>query len=402
MELGIGLKCKEGMPVVNSDDRFKHLLCLGSSGMGKTTFLSYLIRNEHKDNACIVLDPNGNLIENILPFLPKERIIYIDKHNPISLNPLSRDYLNWAENARELIQLINAAVKEVSPKQVEITALMTRLTKNALRVFKPNEQTIEHLMNFLDNDKLRKQIANDKFWTNFDKSNWEARESCKRITARLSLYYDDLALRPFLDGHNQFDLDYITENKKIVLINCEGLDDEATAFLGCLITNQVKSFYLHLAKVGGNPLFFYCDEFHLFIQEHFGRFLAEGRKYNFSFNFAGHSFALLDDFFKAMILRCYVKVILQNDGDDADILSRSLQIKSNDIINLKPFKAFARIGTKNHSIMLHKPPQLSTPQINTDKNVNEMSDKTHSESENKDLIPEIPHYNFLTGKWIYA
>jgi len=112
---------------------------------------------------------------------------------------------------------------------------------------------------------------------------------------------------------NNFNLTEIINNKKVVLINCEGLDDEATAFLGCLITNQIKSHYLHQAKVGGNPLFFYCDEFHLFIQEHFGRFSAEGRKYNFCFNFAGHSFALLDTMFRAMVLRCHVKVILGND-----------------------------------------------------------------------------------------
>jgi len=101
-------------------------------------------------------------------------------------------------------------------------------------------------------------------------------------------------LRPFLSRKNEFNLTENIDNKKIVLVNCEGLDDEATAFLGCLVTNQIKSYYLHQAKVGGNPLFFYCDEFHLFIQEHFGRFLAEGRKFNFSFNSAGHSFALLE------------------------------------------------------------------------------------------------------------
>ncbi len=109
------------------------------------------------------------------------------------------------------------------------------------------------------------------------------------------------------------------------------------------------------------------DEFHLFIQEHFGRFLAEGRKYNFSFNFAGHSFALLDTMFRAMVLRCHAKVILGNDGDDAQILSKSLQITASDIINLKPFHAISRIGNKNFKIQLFRPPltfpiQFSKPE----------------------------------------
>jgi len=359
LKIGIGLDGKEGSAWVKPGDRYKHLLCLGSSGMGKTTFLSYLIRKE-LDNACIVLDPNGNLIEQIAPFIPSERLLYIDKHNPISLNPLSRGYLNWSENAKELIQLINAAVKEINAKQVEMTVLMTRIVKNALRVFKDDELNIKHLMEFLDDEKKRAELSYDSYWSTFDKTNREAKESCKRITARLSVYCDDLDLQPFLSGQNKFDLTEIINNKKVVLVNCEGLDDEATAFLGCLVTNQIKSYYLHKAKIGGNPLFFYCDEFHLFIQEHFGRFLAEGRKFNFSFNFAGHSFALLDTLFRAMVLRSHVKVILGNDGDDAQILSKSLQIKANDIINLKPFKAITRIGNKNFKIQLFRPP-IATP-----------------------------------------
>ncbi len=355
--LKLGIVTGPGMAVIKPKERYQHLLCLGSSGMGKTTFLSYLIRNE-LDNACIVLDPNGNLIEQVAPYIPAERLLYIDKHNPISLNPLSRGYLNWSENVKELIQLINAAVKEISPKQVEITALMTRLVKNALRVLSGDELTIEHLIAFLDDDKIQKNLLHDSFWKNIDKSNREAKESCKRITARLSLYFDDLDLRPFLSGQNKFDIQNIINDKKTVLVNCEGLDDEATSFLGCLVTNQIKSFYLHKARVGGNPLFFYCDEFHLFIQEHFGRFLAEGRKFNFSFNFAGHSLTSLETFFKAMILRCFVKVILQNDGDDAKSIATSLQIKTTDIINLKPFHSIARIGNQNYKMLLFKPPKL--------------------------------------------
>lgn len=380
IQIGIGLDCTEGSTLVKQVDRYKHLLCLGSSGMGKTTFLSYLVKKE-LENACIVLDPNGNLIEQIAPFVSNDRLIYIDKNNPISLNPLSRGYLNWTENAKELIQLINAAVKEVSPKQVQLTALMTQLVKNALRVFKEDELTIKHLMDFLDDEKIRGEYSYDSFWKNFDKSNREAKESCKRISARLSLYYDDLDLRPFLSGENTFDLDDIIRNRKVVLISCEGFDDESTAFLGCLITNQIKSYYLHKARIGGNPLFFYCDEFHLFIQEHFGRFLAEGRKFNFSFNFAGHTFALLDTFFKAMILRCHVKVILQNDGDDAKALASSLGIKTNDIIDLKPFRAIARIGNRNHRILLPRPPQVLT-----------LFDKPRQS--------HTQEYNFLGNEWI--
>lgn len=388
INLGIGLDSKEGYAGVKDEDRYKHLLCLGSTGTGKTTFLANLILQE-LSNACIVLDPNGHLTEYISPFIPQERLIYIDKQNHISLNPLTRKYLNWSENAKELIQIINSAVGEISPRQVTLTVLMTRITKNALRVFDVHDLTIEYLMHFLDNKSERLKYADDHYWQHFDdRGNHEQVESAKRVASRLSVYYDDLGLRPFLLGQNEFDIEKIIKEKKVVIINLEGFDDEATAFLGNLVTNQVKSYYLHQAVRGGNPLFFYCDEFHLFITEHFDRFLAEGRKFNMSFNFSGHSFALLNKLLRTMLLRTFVKIVLQNEDDDAEILARSLQVKSYEIMNLKAFNAIARVGNKNHRIRLFKPPQ--TPEKTIQPKKSEQLAITYSRS----VI------NFLDDRWI--
>jgi hypothetical protein len=360
IKLGIGLDSSEGFAGLKEKDRFKHLICLGSTGTGKTTFLAHLILKE-LDNASIILDPNGHLTEFVGPYIPQDRLIYIDKKNHISLNPLSRNYLNWSENAKELIQVVNAAVSEINPRQVSLTALMTRITKNALRVFTNEQLSIEYLMRFLDSPTERKTHNSDSYWRAFDdRSNREQVESSKRVSTRLSVYYDDLDLRPFLTGNNEFDITKIVKEKKVVLVNLDGFDDEATSFLGCLITNQIKSYYLHQAERGGNPLYFYCDEFHLFITEHFDRFLAEGRKFNMSFNFSGHSFALLNKFLRSMFLRSYVKIVLQNEDEDAQILANSLQVKTTDIINLKPFHAIARVGNKNHRIVLFKPPPTDT------------------------------------------
>ena len=387
MKVGIGLKASEGLPVIKLQNRFKHLLCIGSTGTGKTTFFSYLIKNE-LENACVILDPNGSLTESILPFIPKQRLIYINKKNYISLNPLTRNYLNWSENAKELIQVINAAVKEISPKQVDITALMTRITKNALRVFSKKQLNIEYLMKFLDDKFERQKFNEDHYWKNFDKIRGEHIESARRISARLSLYYDDLDLRPFLSGNNDFEINNIVKQKKIVIVNLDGFDDEATAFIGSLITNQIKSYYQHQAKKGGEPLFFYCDEFHLFISQDFGRFLAEGRKYNISINFAGHSFANLDDFFQSTLLACHTKIVLNNDYKDANILADALQIKPSEILELKTFRAIARIGNKNHHILLYKPSH------------EEQNNTNHTKSKKKETPSFEKQFDFLGDSWI--
>lgn len=386
IKLGIGLDSTEGLAAVKGEDRYRHLLCLGSTGTGKTTFLANLILKEI-DNACVILDPNGHLTSMIKNHIPHERLIFIDKQNHISLNPLNRHYLNYTENAKELIQLINSAVTDVNPRQVNLTVLMTRITKNAIRVMKKEHLTIEYLMSLLDNQFERKKYSSDHFWKSFDeKGNREQVDSAKRVSSRLSLYYDDIDIRPFLTGENQFNLTRIVKEKKVVLINLEGFDDEATSFLGCLITNQIKSYYLHQAIIDGYPLHFYCDEFHLFITEHFERFLAEGRKFKLSFNFSGHSFAQLNKFFKNMLLRCHVKIALQNEDEDAEALSKSLQVKTTELINLKPFNGIARIGTHNHRIKLFSPPKsiIVTPLKHTQEEIAFSKDK----------------FNFLGDEWV--
>lgn len=391
IQLGLALDASEGFAGVKEKDRFKHLICLGSTGTGKTTFLANLILKEI-DNACIILDPNGHLTENIAPTIPANRLMYIDKHNSLSLNPLTREYLNWAENAKELIQVVNAAVSEINPRQVALTALMTRITKNAIRVFGKEELSIEYMMRFLDNPAERRKFSQDSYWKFFDdRGNREQVESAKRVSTRLSVYYDDLDLRPFLEGKNEFDIPKIIKEKKVVLVNLEGFDDEATSFLGCLITNQIKSYYLHQAEIGGNPLFFYCDKFHLFITEHFDRFLAEGRKFNLSFNFSGHSFALLNKFLRSMFLRSYVKIVLQNEDEDAQLLANSLQVKTSDIINLKPFHAIARVGNSNHRIRLFRPPKTDALFFKP---------TNHKDTSTQISLPIPEDFDFLKDAWI--
>lgn len=57
-----------------------------------------------------------------------------------------------------------------------------------------------------------------------------------------------------------------------------------------------------------------------------------------------------------MFLRSFVKIVLQNEDEDAQLLASSLQIKTSEIINLRPFHAIARVGNANHKIRLFKPP----------------------------------------------
>jgi len=363
IQFGIALTANDGLPVIEPADRFKHLFVLGSTGSGKTTFFLNLIKEEI-GNALIVLDPNGDLAERVAGLAPKDRLVYVDKDHPISLNPLGRNYLNRSEKANELIEVVNSAVMALTDdQQMPITVQMAKIIRNAVRVFSDEQMNIEYLGQFLEYIAERKKVP-DRYWQEFDitprgQRNEQA-ESAKRISARLSLFYEDENLVPFIRGKYNFDIPEVVEKKRIIVFNLNGFDDESTAFIGGLVSNSVKSYYLHQTTKGSEPLSFYCDEYHLFINKLFARFLAEARKYNISMNFAGHSLKQVDKNLASMMLSsCFVKVALTCGAEDAELLAKELNINPGEIQKLKPYEAYIGIGKKSHKVLMFPVPEIA-------------------------------------------
>ena len=80
----------------SADQRLKHTYVIGASGTGKSTFLLNLILQDIQNGEGIaVLDPHGDLIEEILARIPQERIADVvlfdpsDEEYPVGFNILS-------------------------------------------------------------------------------------------------------------------------------------------------------------------------------------------------------------------------------------------------------------------------------------------------------------------------
>src|SRR3984957_19738115 len=80
---------------IKDRDRLQHIYVIGKSGTGKSTLLENMaISDIERGNGLCIIDPHGDIAEDILNYVPKGRsqdLIYFnatDKEKPIAFNPL--------------------------------------------------------------------------------------------------------------------------------------------------------------------------------------------------------------------------------------------------------------------------------------------------------------------------
>jgi DNA helicase HerA-like ATPase len=78
------------------EDRRRHLYVIGQTGSGKTTFLKHCILQDiHMGAGIALIDPHGDLAEDIVNSLPRSRVrdvIFfnpLDREFPLGFNPLA-------------------------------------------------------------------------------------------------------------------------------------------------------------------------------------------------------------------------------------------------------------------------------------------------------------------------
>lgn len=101
---------------MHNEDRFRHFYIIGQTGTGKSSIIQLMARQDfHQGKGVCVVDPHGSLIEDLMPYIPRERaddVIYFnpaDTQRPMGLNILEAD----GPEERDLVALdaMNMMVK---------------------------------------------------------------------------------------------------------------------------------------------------------------------------------------------------------------------------------------------------------------------------------------------------
>ena len=284
---------------IKSVDRRKHFYLLGKTGVGKSTvfknmFISDILRG---DGACMV-DPHGELIEELLDFIPPERVEDVIYFNPTdTLYPIGFNLLELKDKSQR--DLIADGVVEVFKKQFGTSwgpRLQYILTNTVATALEAQGTTLLSVTRLLLDKNYRKFIlkqVNDpiliKFWeeeyAQMSQNNRLLAESVSPIQNKVGRFISSAVTRNIIGQvKSTIDLREIMDTKKILLVNlAQGkLGEETASLLGGMIITRLQSTALERVDIPSderNDFYLFVDEFQNFATDSFAKILSEARKF---------------------------------------------------------------------------------------------------------------------------
>lgn len=337
------------------EDRRRHLYCVGKSGSGKSKLLELLIIDDlKKGKGVAVLDPHGDLVDNVLKFVPEERkddvIIFdpADTDFPIAFNPLER--VDDAYKMQLTIGIIDIFKKLFGTNWSDRLEHVLRYTILAL-LDSPNTSILSILKMLTDKNYRQKIVAriNDNvvksFWVS-EFAAWSEKFDADAITPLLNKVGQFVATNMVRNVVGQpemkFNIRDVMDNKKILLMKVSKglLGEENSSLIGSMIITKIYQAAMarqDMAEEERENFYFYVDEFQNFATDTFYEILSEARKYKLNLTIAHQYMGQLSSKIRQTVFGNVGSMVSFRVGaEDAGVLEKEFEpiFKERDIINL--------------------------------------------------------------------
>jgi len=349
---------------IKEQNRRGHMYIIGKTGTGKSTLVENLTISDIKSgNGLALIDPHGDLAEEILHFIPKRRIkdvIYFnpaDMDYPIAFNPLE----NVPPDLHHLVASgLISTFKKIwaefwGPRLEHI------LRHSILTLLERPGSTLLDLPKLLTYKEFRKNVLNHvthpqvkDFWLfEFDKySAWLRSEAISPILNKIGQFLISIPLRNIVgQKENTFDLRKVMDEGKILIVNlAKGkIGEDNCALLGAMIVTKIQLAALSrsdLPEDKREPFYLYVDEIHNFLTLSFADILSEARKYGLNLILAHQYIEQLDDKIRAAIFGNVGTIVSFRVGaEDAKYLAKEFSpvFEESDLINLPNYHIYLKL-----------------------------------------------------------
>jgi len=282
---------------ISAVDQRQHIYVIGKTGSGKTTLLrNMIIQHIEKGHGVGLVDPHGDLAEELLNHIPPRRTDHLLYFNPGDLEfPIAMNLLaNVPPDDRHLVASgIVSAFKGIwrdswGPRLEYIlyNALMALLDCQNVSLLGVNRMLID--------EKYRswviKQIKDPfirSFWTE-EYAGYEPRfqrEAIAPIQNKLGQFLLNPVIRNILGQvKNKVSVPFIMDNGRLLIANLSKghLGDDKANLLGSLLVTQFQLGAMARAKRPESErldFYLFIDEFQNFSTDAFASIIAEARKY---------------------------------------------------------------------------------------------------------------------------
>ncbi len=340
---------------IKREDRRRHLYAVGKSGTGKSKMLELLIKSDIEAGKGVgVLDPHGDLVDNILRFVPEHRmkdVIIFDPSDtefPIAFNPLEK--VDEKFKMQITIGFIDIFKKLFGSNWSNRLEHVLRYTTLAL-LDSPNTTVLSIMKMLSDKNYRQKIIARiedsvvKNFWVN-EFAGWSEKFDAEAITPLLNkvgqLVSTNMIRNIIGQPKNTFQIRDVMDGEKILLMKVSKglLGQENSALLGSMIITKIYQAAMARADMreeDRKDFYFYVDEFQNFATDTFAEILSEARKYRLCLTIAHQYIGQLDEVVRKTVFGNVGSMISFRVGaEDATILAEEYTPIFNvrDIINL--------------------------------------------------------------------
>ena len=320
---------------LTDEDRSRHVYIIGQTGSGKSTIMYHMAHDDiQKGRGVALVDPHGDLAEELIGSVPQDRIdnlIYFnpfDVKHPVGINLLELTPTQDEDDLELEKELVCESVVSIFRKvfskddNADAHRIEYILRNTIYTAFTVPDATIFTVYDLLNDPGFQRQVTaklDDEnlknFWKNeFGRAgNYQIVKMVSGVTARVGRFlFSPTAKRILEQPHSTINFDDILASGKILLCNlAEGkLGEDTSQLLGTTVIAKIQQAAhrrVRVQKSERTPFYLFIDEFQNFATAPFTKLLSGGRKFGLRITIAEQSTSQQSD-------RNVVNVILANAG----------------------------------------------------------------------------------------
>lgn len=360
-------------------DRRRHHYCIGQTGTGKSVYLGALVRQDilNGDGVCVI-DPHGDLIEDIMQYVPKERVKDVivfnpsDAERPLGLNILEAETPEQQDMASSQATEIFIKIfgDEIFGPRIQhyfrnaCLTLMADKEEGATLIDVPRMFTDDEFMKYkvtkVENPVVR------SFWEHeyANTGDRERQEMIPYFSSKFGPFITNTIIRNTIgQSKSAFNFRKCMDEQKILLMNLSKgkIGELNTQLLGLVMVAQIQMAAMSRVDTPEDErkdFYLYVDEFQNFATDTFCSILSEARKYRLALVMA-HQYINQLVVSKSGSTSTQIRdAVFGNVGtlqsfkvgaEDGEYLAKEYApvLSEQDIIGISNYKAYIKLNIKN-------------------------------------------------------